>query len=355
MTSRFAKYRRRGIAGLLWFTGLLVSLYFYWWVMANHGIPDFFDPPYGMKRERLRQRVAEYPGHPLWLVMGTSRVVFGFKADVMEDRLRAGKDAPLVFNFGLSGVGLFREYIYFKRLLDDGFTPQRVGIEIFAPDLSQEMFATSSTPSLIVRARKNEIDDYLRYSSTPPDFAGIWRSSRLNPASSYGMLLAHQTRNWLLIPGGGRLEGNVFDGWGWVRMDDVTPQEYRVEFAAARQRYEGDLQNFTITTNADLILRKFLDLCCDKGIPAFLFEMPSGDDFRALHTAKGDAEIAAWLKKIHDDYETQYHFSVPLIDASKWIPQSGFTDGHHLNLAGATEFSNRFAGELDKLRASPTP
>ncbi|HWB59798.1 MAG TPA: hypothetical protein VG733_09905, partial [Chthoniobacteraceae bacterium] len=72
-----AKFRRSRIGGLCWFLGVVLFLDSYWWVMANHVIRNFWDPPYGMKIDRLRVDVAKYPGHPLWIVMGSSRLMQG--------------------------------------------------------------------------------------------------------------------------------------------------------------------------------------------------------------------------------------------------------------------------------------
>src|SRR5579862_3701024 len=179
-TGTKAAFRRARISGVLWCCGLLGLLYAYWFVMANFVIRNFWDPPYALKLDALRACVARYPRHPLWLVMGSSRVMVGFRPDVLENNLRE-KDAPLLFNFGMGGVGLPRQYIYFRRLLKDGFRPQRVGIEIFAADLSREIFTPEEGPYLAVRARRNEFDDYLRYTATPPDFTGIWMRARWDP------------------------------------------------------------------------------------------------------------------------------------------------------------------------------
>ncbi len=345
------KFRRGRLAGVLWFLGTLVSLYLYWLVMANFIIRDFFDPPYAVKAEFLRERVAEYPGHPLWVVMGSSRVLFGFQPDILADRMRE-KNAPLIYNFGLSGVSLFRQYITFNRLLEDGFNPRRVGIEIFAADLKRELFTTTEAPSLCVRARRNEFADYIRYSETPPDFIDIWKRSRWDPIYKYGMILQHQTRSWRLIPLPGirRMEKNAYDKWGWVLMSETTSeQEYRDEFAVNKKRYEDDFAHFEVSQNADIVLRKFLDLCRDRGIPAFLLKMPESDDFRALHTAEGDAKLAAYLATIQREYQ-----GVQLVDASLWVERTGFTDGHHLNGTGALKFTLRFGDELFKMAPPPS-
>lgn len=346
------KFRRIRVGGVLWFFGILAALYTYWLVMVNFIVSDFFDPPYAAKSEILRGRIAGTSGHPLWLVLGSSHVVFGFEPGVLAERMRE-KDAPFIYNFGLSGSGLFRQYITLQRVLADGFKPRRVGIEIFAADLDHELDAGSDAPSICARARPGELDDYLRYNDVPPDFMSIWKLSRLDPIYKYGMILQHQTRAWRLVPVPGirRMEKKVFDEWGWVLLSNATTeQEFRYDFAVNRMRYKDDFTHFHISQNADILLHKILDLCRAKGIDAFLLEMPESEDFRALHTAAGDAELARFLAGIQLDYPVQ------IVDASAWVERAGFTDGHHLNGIGAMKFSLRFGDELFKMAAKqPSP
>lgn len=344
------KFRRGKAAGVLWFLAALAAIYVYWFVMVNFIILDFFDPPYAEKCESLRGSIAKNSGHPLWVVMGSSRVLFGFEPGVLAGRMRE-KDAPLIYNFAFSGMSLFRQYTVFLRLLDDGFTPRRVGIEIFAADLSRELWTTADAPSLTVRVRRAELADYLRYSNTPPDFIEGWKRSRWDPLYKFGMTMEGQTRLWHLLPlpGVSRMEKIPYDKWGWVLLaQNTTDQEYRREFAVNKRRYQDDLAHFQVLPRADLVLHKFLDLCRDRGIPAFLLKMPESEDFRALHTAEGDAKLAGYLAGIQRDYP-----GVQLVDASTWVERTGFTDGHHLNGAGALKFSLRFGDELFKMAGKP--
>jgi lysophospholipase L1-like esterase len=127
----------------------------------------------------------------------------------------------------------------------------------------------------------------------------------------------------------------------------VSKQDYDTQLGSNKRRYEGDYAHFNIAPNSRLVLAKFLDTCRDRGIPAFLIEMPEADDFREMHTAAGDAELASWLAQIQGEY------GVPLIDASTWIERRRFSDGHHLNAAGAAEFSRRFGDQLFKMAKAP--
>ena len=343
------KFRRRRVAGILWFAGFVAALYAYWLVMADFVVRNFWDPPYEMKLERLEAQQAKYPGHPLWLLMGSSRVMVGVRPDVLAGRL-GEKDAPLVFNFGMGGVGLARQFIYFKRLLHDGIKPRRVGIEVFEADIAHEIFAASDGPFLATRARENEIGDYLRYSTTPPDFAEIRSRSRWDPIFRYGMIMPNQTLSWriLPLPGIRRLEKVPYDKWGWVMIESTTQEdEYGKIFAINKARYEGDFAHFAVAPKSDLVLRDYLALCRDQGIEAFFLKMPEADDFRAMHTAEGDAALAAYLAKLQEE------FGDPLVDASTWIERSGFSDGHHLNGVGAAQFTNRLGAELYALKWAP--
>ena len=341
-----AKFRRSRIAGIVWFAVLTASLLLYWWVMANFVIRDFWDPSFVMKSERLRARIKEDPQRPLWLVLGSSRVEFGLRPGVVEEG-GGNRDVPLIFNFGMSGAGVFRQYIYLHRLLEEGIKPRGVGIEIFAADMNRELIPASDVPQLLVRARKDELGDYLRYSNTPPDFLAQWWRSRLDPAYKYGMRMPGQTLTWRLVPLPviRRVEKKMYDPWGWIPVPATTPEDvYRKNFDVTKGRYKGDLQNLTISTNADLVIRKILVMCKTAGIEVFLLKMPESADFREMYTPQASVTLASYIAKIQADYP-----AVPLIDASTWIATAGFSDGHHLNGTGGGEFTRRLAAELFKI------
>lgn len=334
------------MAGVVWFVALAALLYAYWLVMADFVIRNYWDPGYAYKFERLKACVAAYPQHPLWLVFGSSRVMVGFRPDILAGRLR-DKDAPLVFNFGMGGASICRQYIYFRRVLADGLKPQKVGIEIFGADFSRELYTFVELPYMITHAREKELPLLQRFGTTPPDFTGIWRKSRWDPMFEFGMIMGHQTLSWRLIPIPGieRMEERPYDPWGWVFMGMTTSEaEYRQNFVLTKVRYEGDFKDYKIRPNADLVLRAFLDDCRARGISTFILRMPETDDFRAFQSPAGAAKLEQYIADIHSQYK-----DVPVIDASRWIERDGFGDGHHLNGAGAALFTKRFGEELAAL------
>jgi hypothetical protein len=255
------------------------------------------------------------------------------------------KNAPLIFNGGFGGAGVFREFICLRRLMEDGIKPQRVGIEIVGAIMSHELIPAADEPHYLIRARRNELTDYINYSNSPSYFLGNWKESRWNPDYRFGMKMQYQTRAWRLIPIPWiwHLEKNPYDKWGWISVPDTTPENaYRANFETAKSQYANNFVDYQIAPKTDLALRRALELCKSAGVDVFLLKMPENDDFRALYTPRANAVLGTYLAKIEGEYD------VPLIDASSWITKEGFSDGHHMNGAGGAEFTRRLADELLK-------
>jgi hypothetical protein len=318
--------------------------------MSNYVIRDFWDPQYAKKSELLQERIDENPGHPLWLVMGSSRVDRGVRPALVTDRM-SGKDAPLIFNFGLGGASMFRQFICLRRLMEAGIKPQRVGIEIVGATMSQELFEMADVPVLLVRARESELSDYIKYSTNPSEFLRNWERSRWDPAYQYGMKLPRQTLAWRLIPipWVRHLELNAYDQWGWNPQPPAPTRQdtYRKDFIVAKNQFGDKFGNFKISPKTDLPLRGILEMCKNAGTEVFLLKMPEGEDFQALYPPQAEAAIDSYLGKIQGEYGVQ------LIDARSWIGHEGFTDGHHLNATGAADFMHRFTDELFKTWKTP--
>ncbi|HWB60077.1 MAG TPA: hypothetical protein VG733_11340 [Chthoniobacteraceae bacterium] len=314
--------------------------------MANRVIHDFFDPQYVMKYEALRARIRENPGRPLWLVMGSSRVERGLRPELLNGA-QGDANAPMVYNFGLGGASLFREFMCLRRVLESGIQPRVVGIELLGAALSSDVFDESGSPILLIRARKDELPDYIKHGADPGVLLPTWRESRWNPFYEFGMRMPKQTLAWRLIPlpGMRRIEGVPYNKWGWYPEPPapIPESDYQRAFAIAKSQFANRFDNFQISSKSDFPLRAMLDLCKARGITVFLLKMPEDNDFRSFYTPEADARIAAYIQQIQRDYPP-----APLIDATTWIPKEGFTDGHHLNATGAEAFTHRFGEELFK-------
>ena len=341
------KFKKSRITCLLWFAGTLLSFLLYWLIMANFVIRDFWDPSYVQKYERLRVDANENPQRQLWLVLGSSRVEYGLMPGVLADHM-GDKNIPVMFNFGSGGAGLFRQFIYLRRLLEAGFKPQWVGVEIFWMDLNNPVFPPPDVPELQTRARKEELGDYAAYTDNPSRFIRNWKASRWNPFYEYGMRMPQQTLTLRLVPlpWVWRLQKNPYDNWGWLSMPPVTPDLYRAKMAEEKKRYENAFDGIKIAPKTDLALRKILDMCKNAGIHVFLLRMPDNGDLRALkHTTSiDDNTIESYIAVIQGEYR------VPEINASLWIANDGFADGFHLNRKGGAQFTRRLADTLLTLK-----
>jgi hypothetical protein len=336
--------RKNAVSGFRWLCLFLFLFLSYWWVMTNFAVRDFWDPPYVAKSELLKARMRQYPGHPLWLIMGSSRVDEGLRPGVFAGRMQSA-DAPLIFNFGMGGADMFRQLVSLRRLVADGVKPRRVGIEIVGVlmDRQQEMFADE--PRLLVRARPDELDELCGYAAGPGATRGHWLQSRLNPFYQYGMGVPGQTLSLRLLPLPGlrRFESRPYDDWGWFAGPGAPPVDvYYKGLESARKEYENDFgANFAVSPKFDRALRATLDFCRDAGIDVFLLQMPEAADFQVFYTAQANTAIECYLWGIVNAY------GVRLIDARSWLPgRDNFIDGHHLNATGAETFTRRFAGEL---------
>lgn len=338
------KFNRSAVAGVCWFFGFLFAFHAVWILLPGLLVRDFWDPQYAMKFACLKARVAADPNRPLWLILGSSRVEDGVDAGVLN-----GENTPLIFNFGMGGADLFRQMICLQRLIGSGYKPQSVGIEIMDALLGQEKSVFVDYPSLISRARLGEVATCCDYSPEPDRFRIFWLRSRFDPIFEYGTSVEHQR---LFRGTFSRLLGRrifPYDDWGWLTSPHPIPRElYPVALEAERKQHDDDFKHLNkVSRNNDRALRQILDLCKREKIGVFLFGMPESVDFQAFYPAEANAMIGDYLRQIESEYD------VKMIDARSWIEREGFTDGHHLNAAGAEKFSRRFSGELFELAKPP--
>src|SRR5262249_4627122 len=86
---------------LLAFLGIQFSLC----LLMDHWQLELRDPEYGYKLGRLRERLAEEPHRPLWIILGSSRSGLGFRPGVLPHCRAGDSESPILFNFALTGGG----------------------------------------------------------------------------------------------------------------------------------------------------------------------------------------------------------------------------------------------------------
>jgi hypothetical protein len=128
------------------------------------------------------------------------------------------------------------------------------------------------------------------------------------------------------------------DDRGWTPFPfDEIPTDYRERLTAeTRQNYQTTLRDAKRAELPDRALRDILETCRAKGIRVALYRMPEGSRFREWTNEQYNEAMRAYLLKLQSEYDLM------VCDASRWLPDDAFSDGHHLMRAGAVQFTERF-------------
>ncbi|MGB8352381.1 MAG: hypothetical protein WCD79_00680 [Chthoniobacteraceae bacterium] len=333
-----AEFKKNAISGICWFVGFICLFQVIFWLMTNVWIQDFWDAQYVLKTETLEKSMAEKPGQPLWLIMGSSTVEDGVCAGLLNT-----PETPLVFNYGMGGADLFRQMICLRRLLEAGIKPQRVGIEVLGALMNIPESGFSHKEDFIVRARRDELDVYSQFSIDPSRVRHLWMKSRFNPASVFGVNLPPHTFSWSSFPRFWRAEKPPYDEWGWLRLQDPGGAAHARKLADEKAIYKAqyfDDVKFGVSGFTDRVLREILEICKKENIGVFIFRMPESPDFQKIYPAEANAAIDTYLSRFVSET------GIPFIDGRSWVEESGFDDGHHLAPDGAEEFTKRMGQEL---------
>jgi hypothetical protein len=293
--------------------------------------PDVRDPVFAFKEAALRQRLIEAPSRPLVLMLGSSRTVADFRAELLSDH----PDGPVVFNFGLAGGGPVMEYIALRRLLDADIRPQVVLIEIVPPFLNRQAGPLEERYLDSARLAAGEVFRVARYYNAPRRLFGHWCDGRALPCDR------HQAE---LRDALGRIVQNtqaaVGSGYGWSPYSAPQTEEERRQLPAqVYEQFRKSFTNYQSPPGAVQALRDLLELCRREGIAPALVLLPESNRFRSWYAA----DVVAGIN--HLVAELSRAQGVPIIDARSWIADDGFCDGHHLAAVGATEFTERFGKE----------
>src|SRR5947208_7902672 len=94
-------------------------------VYVDQAAPAVRDPEFYLLEGMLRDRMAERPGRPTAMFLGSSRVAHGFDA-----KRAAGDHGAVVFNFGVPGSGPYFQTVMMDRLREDGVRTDVLFLEV---------------------------------------------------------------------------------------------------------------------------------------------------------------------------------------------------------------------------------
>jgi hypothetical protein len=329
--------------------GLLAAL--------DHAWPQLRDPEYGRRVVRLRERLADHPGRPLVLVVGSSRVSFGLSPAAWEG-VRPNDPArpdPLLFNLSLVGSGPVIELLALRRAYADGFRPAAVVLEYWPPFLRED--GAFHEPDRVDPLRLTDRDlPWVRdYFPRPDETAARMRAARWHPLwHQRHRLLAQLAPRWQPWDRRTEMAWARMDPWGWLPgIDEPVPDPVwrpkRLEHC--EKIYREQFKGYSIHPTADRALREAVALARGHGAEVAFAYLPESSEFRGWMPPEVERMGRDHLAGLSRD------LGVPVIDGRLWLEDRYLVDGFHLSRQGAGEFSRRFgpavAATFPDLRRRP--
>lgn len=340
-----AKGRRAVVWTLLCFAAsqLILSMY------LDHRRPEVRDPLYGYRLRSLRARLAESPTAPLFLALGSSRIKYSLWPALMKVRPAEGAASPVIYNFGINGMGNIRELIYFRRLLADGIRPQWLLLEVWPPLWTQAGIFEETRMVLGEDDQHwRDLPLLMRYFSGKPEVVKQALRRSLLPITDYRGSLVQAAIDAVLPRKQGSTEDPhladwiPFDSTGWFRVpwQRNTPEEKRIAVEHGAGEMKPLVTPLRIDPRSDAALRELLDECRTRGIKVALIWMPEHSQTRSWYPPQARALAHHYLDQLKEEYH------VPIVDTRAWVRDEHFVDYCHVGLPGVAPFSERMSRDV---------
>ncbi len=348
----------RGRAALLWALALFVAgqASLGMWLHRRH--PEICDPNWEFRIARLKARLAEAPGRPLVLVLGSSRPANDFSPADLGDWRPHSRPAPVVFNIATLGAGPIRQLLTLRRVLAEGIRPDWVLAEAWPAFWKQEGPYREESAIMLSDMHLSDLpvlSHLYRYG-----WEGFTRvctqalpmiHNRTGVLYEYAPLLVPRSTESDVVMG--RLHWGTLDDWGWLptRMEQIPAKHWEQELKRARDVTQPTLEKLEVLPSVRWAIRQLLQECRRRNIKVAFLVFPEHSALRGWYTPHTHAVFTGYL------FELQKEYGTPLIDARDWVPDNEFVDFSHLQDAGARRFSNRFGPEVLRplLEGRPLP
>lgn len=347
MNAKKAHFRRRSCSVLAWGALFFIIGHLLLGRQVQRRHPELFDAEFRLRLRDLRTRLAEAPGRPLALLLGSSRVAFGFRPTSAQSQRTSGEGEPLLYNFGMLGSGPVRQLMMLRRLLADGIRPTWLFVEVWPPFFPQRGFY----------GEEHNIFSLEMYWSDVPLMAQLYHrrrealrkaiSATLTPLIHYRKYILDRYAPFLLPADTGEfsfgtLAWKGLDGWGWLPSPFPRPDAagFDSQMVSCRGLTKPILDEFRIHPVTDRALRDLLEECRTRGIKTTLFILPEHSKLRSWYPPAAQTELAAYLHRLQEVYGTR------VIDGRTWCPDDEFGDFCHLLPKGAQTLGERFGREV---------
>lgn len=277
------------------------------------------------------------------LALGSSRTLFGF------DPARFDLDQPSSlrtrsFNFGVAAAGPITQNLYLRRLLRQGVRPDAVLVEVLPAFLADQVETPMELqwlhPYRLHAGEAERVRAWYPHYPAPAE-CSLWREWLFPWHAHRSALLARQMPRWNTNPAHLDHRG-LTDARGWAEPleEASTPETLAEGLRWSWKQYAPYLSQFHLGGPGPQALRDLLQIGRDHAIPIALVWMPESSQFRRWYTPQALEQLQKFFDRL------QVEFGCPMIDASEWVTDSGFADGHHLLRSGSRNFTDRLRREL---------
>jgi hypothetical protein len=296
--------------------------------------PRLRDPEFGYRIDLLEAQQRRAPGKPLILVLGTSRTQNAIHPAAMGFPDEEGW--PGAFNFGQSGARSLRVLLTLQRVLDRGFVPAAVVVEVLPPwlehhDSAEEQFAEKATQ--LTRADLRRLEPYC---DDPRLIERRWLAARLAPWWEDRTVIVNHLDPESL-PWKTRIDfhWNRLEADGWLPLPFPSARPDVLD--AARHEYRHGIHGIHPHERSLRPLRGLAAICRERAIPLAFFVPPVSPAFRSWY----DAGVLEAAEQQLRSFATERGATV--FGAPSGLAEADFLDGHHLLREAAHRYSRWLA------------
>lgn len=306
--------------------------------------PEMFDPEVSLRLDKLPERLAEAPGRPLALALGSSRIVLGFRPESVMAQTNPDDPKFVLFNFSMLGVGPVGERMVLHRLVRRGIRPKWLFLEVWPPILTQAVPFTEERRTFCRDVYWSDVGIIARLYHRRWDAIGRVIEQTFTPLLPYReSVLEHYAPSTvpaalktLCDRGFEKCLPYRLDDFGWVHYDIQDDGTYRER---AERVTKPLFDRFFVSPVSDRALRDLLEECRANEIQVVFLLMPDHSLVRGWYTAM-QGRFLPYLRQLSAENRA------PIIDARAWQPDEDIPDCCHLSTRGARSFSERFGREV---------
>jgi hypothetical protein len=333
----------------------------FWYVLAQAALLVTMDESWPLntrvrvehaKWKQLHERLAEAPDRPLVLSLGSSRIDWAFQAGRLDGQPGPDGRPLLAYNFGVPAAGPIHECLYVNDFLAEGIRPRLLLVEFVGTHFNQSRRGIASeehwTESRWISG--HQLLFLHRYFSNPRRAIIEWLEGRLAPWYGYRWTIHERLLGNYLEPDPFDQTQRPMDSCGSRMLANEIGSGYRAwRHYEANKMYGESLQRFQMGAKPVQAMHDLLDRCQREHIAVALVVMPVTKEFDSLYNSQGRAQLESFLAQLPSRY------GVEIIDASDWLEEEDFEDGHHVLKSGAHKFTTRMIDEVQKLLARMDP